>query len=276
MKQIFFTTMLLVCIVHHAALAQHASLQTLNQYKEYLIQYTGAGQTWPEGKPKSRYETLKRAFQEFEDNNMSTVVELGTTRSFVHGGIEGCLSDDTQYWTPENPANWDWGAGCFTRVVSECLAHTKPNIHTVDIERTHINRCKVVTKEFSHFIEYYVTSSEEFLQQCNFKVDLLYLDTGYLPPDEGMAQLHLREAKIIVERDLIAPGGLILIDDVRCQVQRSINGMSEYGKATLSLPYFLAHGFEIIEDGFQVLLRKKKSPQKNVLSKLKSIFKRNK
>jgi len=236
---------------------QYASLDKLKKYKEHLTEHTYANQAWPLGKPKSRYYTFKRAFKEFEENSMSTIVELGTTRSFVHGGLKGCNSNDERYWTPEDPTRWDWGAGCFTRMASECLAHTNPAIHTVDLARSHIMRCKVITKEFSHFIKYYVMSSEAFLRQCAFKIDLLYLDTGDITPIEPTAQLHLREAKIIVERDLIAPGGFILIDDVRNQTPKKFGEISDYGKAKYSLPYFLTHGFEIIEDEYQVLLRKK-------------------
>ena len=101
----------------------YQSTLKLNQYRAYLEHGTYDQQDWSsfKTKPLSRYETFKRAFEEFEKMNGNTIVELGTTRSFVHGGLAGCNSDDPQYWTPDNPERWDWGAGCFTRMVSECL-----------------------------------------------------------------------------------------------------------------------------------------------------------
>jgi len=171
---------------------------------------------------RAQRDTFKRAFEEFEKMDGHTIVELGTTRSFVHGGLVGCNSDDPQYWTPHNAERWDWGAGCFTRMVSECLEHTNPAISTIDLAASHIQRCKLITKDFAHHITYYVTSSEKFLSQCSFQIDLLYLDTGNMTPIEETAQLHLREAKIIVKRgdDLMKSGGLVLIDDVRNQTPK--------------------------------------------------------
>ena len=61
----------------------------------------------------------------------------------------------------------------------------------------------------------------------------------------------------MVERDLIAPHGLILIDDVKNGTPRKFGEISEYGKAKYSLAYFLEHDFEILMDEYQVLLRKK-------------------
>lgn len=236
----------------------YRSQEILKQYKAYLEIGTNEGQEWSyfKQKPKSRYYTFKRAFELFEQMHGSIIVELGTTRSFVHGGLHGCNSDDISYWEPENPKSWDWGAGCFTRMVSESLAHTHPVIHTVDIVKNHIERCKIITKDFKDLITYHVTSSEHFLRTFPLKIDLLYLDTGNMTPIEETAQLHLREAKIIIERDLIKKDGLILIDDVRHTTPKKFGEKSDYGKAKYSLPYLLAHGFEIIEDEFQVLLRK--------------------
>jgi len=240
-------------------LSWHLSTLKLNRYKTYLENGTYDHQDWSKlkRKPLSRYDTFKRAFEEFEKMNGHIIVELGTTRSFVHGALEGCNNSNPKYWTPDKPDRWDWGAGCFTRVVSECLEHVKPEIHTVDLEAAHINRCKLITQEFNHLISYHVTSSEAYLKHCRFQIDLLYLDTGDMTPIEPTAQLHLREAKIVVERDLIRSGGLILIDDVRNQTPKKFGETSDYGKAKYSLPYFLENGFEMVLDEYQILLRKK-------------------
>lgn len=231
----------------------------LDRYKEFLERGTLENQDWGSFTviPRSRYYTFKKAFESFEEQRGRVIVELGTTRSYVHGGSIGCNSDDTRYWTPDQPENWDWGAGSFTRVAAECLEHLKPSLYTVDLEERHINRCKLITAPFSYFMKYEVASSLDFLKRFPIKIDLLYMDTGDMTPIEPTALLSLEEARIVVRRDLIAPGGHILIDDVRNQTPKKYGETSELGKAKYSLPYLLENGFEIVEDEYQILLRKK-------------------
>lgn len=231
----------------------------LNKYRDYLEQGTYVGHDWSKYtvKPQSRYYTFKMAFEHFENNNGHMVVELGTSRSFVHGGLAGCNSDDIHYWTPQEPKNWDWGAGFFTRIVAESLAHLNPEIHTVDIVAAHIERCKIITAEFSDYISYHVISSVDFLKQCKpHSIDLLYIDTGDMTPIEPTALLQLEEAMVIINQDLLALNGIILIDDVRNQTPKQYGETSDLGKAKYSIPYFLEHGFEIMADEYQVILRK--------------------
>jgi hypothetical protein len=236
--------------------AQHVDL--LNQYQAYLTKGTYEGYDWTHisPQPASRYETFKIAFDHFVSTGGKTVVELGTTRSFTHGGLIGCNSDDSTHWTPHNPENWDWGAGSFTRMAAECLVHTNPVIHTVDLASSHIERCKTITQDFQNIMRYHVASSIDFLKTCPFKIDLLYLDTGDMTPIEPTAQLQLEEAMIIVERDLLNPDGYILIDDVRNQTPKLFGETSELGKAKYSIPYLLDHGFEIVANEYQVILKK--------------------
>lgn len=236
------------------------STTKLKKYKPFLIEHTYVGQNWSRFniKPKSRYFTFKKVFEWFEQNNGKVIVELGTSRSFVHGGLIGCNSDDPKYWTPNNPKNWDWGAGAFTRVASECLAHLNPTIHTVDIAAPHINRCKLITQEYKKNIRYHVASSVNFLKTLRPQsVDVIYMDTGNI--DEHAARLHLAEAKVIVRKNILKPNGIILIDDVRNQNFKRLdkNFNSDFGKAKYSIPYLLEHGYEIVADEYQVILIKK-------------------
>lgn len=233
--------------------------RVLDRYQDLLEHGTLDHQDWSsfDVVPKSRYHTFKRAFELFEEKKGKIIVELGTTRSYVHGGLVGCNSDDSRYWTPNQPENWDWGAGSFTRVAAECLEHLNPIFYTVDLAVSHINRCKVITAPFSHFMKYEVASSLDFLRRFPGKIDLLYMDTGDMTPIEPTALLSLEEAKIVVQRNLIVPGGLILIDDVRNQTPKQYGDTSGLGKAKYSLPYLLANGFEIVENEYQILLRKK-------------------
>ena len=231
----------------------------LDKYKDYLEQGTYEGQDWSHytKKPQSRYYTFKMAFELFKHNNGYVVVELGTSRSFVHGGHPGCNLDDISYWTPQEPKNWDWGAGFFTRMVAECLSHLNPTIHTIDIVLAHIERCKIITADLNKYLVYHVASSVDFLKTCAPQsIDLLYVDTGDMTPIEPTALLQLEEAMVIVEQNLLVPNGIILIDDVRNQTPKAYGETSELGKAKYSIPYFLAHGFEIIADEYQVMLQK--------------------
>ncbi len=232
----------------------------LHPFREFLEAGTYEGQDWSsfEARPLSRYETFKMAFVTFAVHGGRTLVELGTSRSFVHGGLPGCNSDDVAYWTPDKPADWDWGAGFFTRMAAISLSFLNPQIHTVDLCQNHIARCKIMTEDYQEILNYHVSSSVDFLNtwQGEETIDLLYLDTGDMTPIEPTALLQLEEAKIVVERNLIAPRGQILIDDVRNQTPKKFGEMSELGKAKYSLPFLLDNGFEIIADGYQVLLQK--------------------
>ncbi len=233
----------------------------LAPYKNFLQQGTYEGTDWSQlpRVPASRYESFKVTFEYLAAmNHPLVIVELGTSRSFNHGGLIGCNSDDTSYWMPYNPATWDWGAGFFTRMAALALANYPVTIHTVDLVSAHINRCKYMTSDFP-YIRYHVSDSVIFLKKCHFPsgIDLLYLDTGDMTPLEPTARLQLEEAKVIVERNLIAPQGYILIDDVRNQTPKKFGETSDLGKAKYSLPFFLENGFELVMDEYQVLLRRK-------------------
>ncbi len=238
------------------------SINTLNKYSNYLEKaiyyYIPKEQfiRYFNRVPLSRYHTYKYVFCHFEKNNFKNIVELGTSRSFVDGRFEGCNMDDIKYWEPNNPEKWDWSAGCFTRVASICLGHIKDlKLNTVDIEQSHINRCKYMNKDCNNII-YNTSSSEDFLKSYDGKIDLLYLDTGDMTPIETTAQLHLREVKIIVERDLISKNGIILIDDIRSTVPYQQGVDIDMGKGYLSIPYLLENGFILKMDEYQTVLIK--------------------
>ena len=69
----------------------------------------------------------------------------------------------------------------------------------------------------------------------------------------------MREAKIIVEKDLLSDNGIILIDDVKSVVPKKFGEKSDLGKAKYSIEYFLENGYEILMEGYQYILKKKKS-----------------
>ncbi len=260
--RLLISMILFICGALNAQTPQELMEHTLARYETYIREGTYGGEDvvcWYGRTPASRFETFYFAFTQFIANEGKVIVELGTTRSFVHGGLVGCNSDNPIYWTPDQAQNWDWGAGCFTRVAAECLAHVKPQLHTIDIAWDHIERCKIITQPFADFIQYHVCSSLDFLQTCDFShgIDLLYIDTGDMTPIEPTAQLQLAEAEVICERNLMAKNGLVIIDDVRNATPKRFGESSNLGKAKYSLPYLLEHGFEIVSDEYQVVLRKK-------------------
>ena len=210
--------------------------------------------------PKTRVHTFRYCLEFIASlTHPASIVELGTCRSFVDGRFPGCNSSNPHFWQPENPSVWDWSAGHFTGVFSEC---TPPDtmLKTVDLEHSHIERCKLMTSNHATKITYIVSSSEDFINSCAAEsVDLLYLDTGDVNPVEPTAQLHLREAKLIVKNNILKDNGIILIDDVKNLTSKNdAKEESNYGKAKYSIPFFLENGYEIVIDEYQVILKKKK------------------
>jgi len=233
----------------------------MEQYKEYMDgafapYYTDEQFIESYGRiPKFRYDTFKYCWDWIQEKELKTIVELGTSRSFVDGKYPGCNSDDVKFWEPDNPEIWDWSAGCFTRVFGELIQGTGIDLITVDLMSTHIARSRAMTQDLEN-IEYFSMSSEEFLTSGDGQIDFLYMDTGDVTPIEPTARLHLRESEILVENDLISDNGLILIDDVR-NIQSKSQDPSDYGKAKYSIPYLQENGFEVIMDEYQVLLQRK-------------------
>jgi hypothetical protein len=195
----------------------------------------------------ARYKTFLDAFNTFIAIGGRTVVELGTTRSFVSGDQPGCLTNDAKYWRPDDPSRWDWGAGMFTKM---CAVHLKDHgalIHSVDVSEQAIEISKVVTADEAAMITYHHSRSEDFLNLFSEPIDLLYMDTD--ETGHGADRLHLREAAIVLERQLLSPRGIVLIDDVTFKDQTS-------SKGGLSIPLFLENGFRIRTIGLQAVLQR--------------------
>jgi hypothetical protein len=225
------------------------AVRRLRPYAALLERHTD----WADAE-SSRFASFAFAFRNFQLTRRRTVVELGTMRSFVHGGLEGCNEDDSHYWRPDAPERWDWGAGCFTLLAALCLSGAE--IHTVDVAASHIDRCRVMTSEHAQRIRYHVCDSVEFLRSWQpGTLDLVYLDTGDMWPVEPTARHQLEEARVICEERLLSHDGLLLIDDVGNPTPRRLGDESAYGKAKYALPYLLEHGFEVAFEGYQVALR---------------------
>lgn len=254
----------------------------LNKYKEFLDAGTNEGLRYND-ETKSRFVSFSKCLELLNKqltakNIEPMILELGTCRSFVDGKFEGCNSDDKKYWQPNNPEFWDWGAGCFSILMRLCLPNA--NIVTLDLIPSHLERCKhmhstlapgtenkiVNCIEYPNgtFTRFSYNDSVDFLT-TNGKnnpqnADLIYIDTGDMWPIQPTCELQLAEAKAIVENDILAPGGIILIDDVLNGTPREQGDVNnKLGKSELSIPYLLANGFEIVFEGYQYILQKKLS-----------------
>jgi hypothetical protein len=191
--------------------------------------------------PKS-YELI---LENMKDDECYTIVELGSSRSFVNGGVPGCLVPSFIYWNPNEPKNWDWGAGIFTKVFSENLRGKNFKLYTID---PHSNANFVVSTMCKDNTDVIVCldNSTNFLNNFKGKIDFLYMD--HMDICEEACNRHLIDAKIVVEKDLMSKNGLILIDDVGTD--------NTHSKSKYSLPFLLENGYTQVLHDYQVLLRK--------------------
>lgn len=223
----------------------------IEQYKSLLDHNTNDGMGYVD-ESKSRYQSFKRCLDYLSTVTNPKVLELGTSRSFVGGAFVGCNSDDPKYWNPNDFSKWDFGAGVFTIIFGQAGV----NLTTVDLAHDHIKRCKTMTDSLNIKCNHVVSDSIRFLKNTVMKYDLIYLDTGDMFPIEPAEDLQLEEAKIVVERKLLAPGGLLLIDDVLNHTPRSLGKAdNKFGKSTKSLPYLLDNGFKLTFEGYQYILQ---------------------
>jgi hypothetical protein len=86
-------------------------------------------------------------------------------------------------------------------------------------------------------------------------IDVLYLDAWDYDPDDLRRRghlhseaMHLRAMKAAEKH--IPPGGLVLVDDMLC------NDTTMVGKGTRVIPWLAERGWECMEQGWQVLMRK--------------------
>lgn len=226
----------------------------LETYKDLLDKGSFEGLRY-EDPSKSRYVSFNICLEFLEKRKDASVLELGTSRSFVDGKFEGCNSDDLKYWNPRDFSKWDWGAGCFTIIFGQLAKYD--SLITVDLIDSHIRRCRAMTNTLNIKCHHIVSDSIRFLSGTDKKFDLIYLDTGDMWPIESTCNLQLRESEIIVNRDLLKEGGLILIDDVLNGTPRDMGDLNnKLGKSEKSIPYLESKGFKKIFEGYQYILSK--------------------
>lgn len=209
----------------------------IEKYKKYLTD-----------EQFNRYETFVMARDLFDKINGQTILELGTTRSFVGGAYPGCLSDDEKYWEPNSPEKWDWGAGAFTLVFAEQYFNTNVKITTLDINASHLFRCKTMVDRFNN-VEFVCSDSESYLKKLSPEsIDFIYQDTADC--DEYGCYVHQREAEIVVNNNILKSNGILLIDDHQ-NFDKNLPSKAKY-----SLRVYKEAGYKILLEGKQLLLQK--------------------
>jgi hypothetical protein len=210
-----------------------------------------------------RHPSVALAFEHIVDKKSPVIVELGSSRSYVSGGNEGCMDDDPKYWNPNRPERWDWGAGIFSRVCAEIIAGSDASLHSVDPSPKAMRIASTITGGIGANISFHQTTSTEFLRSLSEPIDLLYMD-HHETCEEG-AVLHRSDSELIVEQGILALDGVILIDDVHVHgpvregataLLREVAGKDElhFGKGKYSIPYLREKGFRILFEGYQVVM----------------------
>ena len=187
-----------------------------------------------------RTNTFKQAWQCIKDKNNLVIVELGTSRSFKSWGI----SSDIKDWHPYNPERWAWSDGCFTKLFADNLDGKKYTIYTIDPCPNAIKVVKTMIGE-NNKVKILQMKSSDFLNNFNQKIDLLYMD--HLESGEEACKVHLQDAKIVIEKDLMKDDGIILIDD--CPE-------GQIGKGKYSIPYLIQNNYHKLLHQYQMVLKK--------------------
>jgi hypothetical protein len=197
-----------------------------------------------------RKNTFNKSFELIKPKILSerkyTIVELGTSRSFVTGGERGCMNSDPKYWQPNNPKIWDWGAGIFTKVFLDNLDGENIIMYTIDPSDSAISIVNTMcggNKNLNIVKDY----SSNFLNNYNGKIDFLYMD--HMESSEEACRQHLEDIKIVIEHDLMSADGIILVDDVGDNITHT--------KGKYSIPYLIENGYEKLIHEYQVLLRRR-------------------
>ena len=151
-----------------------------------------------------RTNTFNKAYEYIKDKKDIVIVELGTSRSFTSWGI----SNDVNDWNESNPECWAWSDGCFTRLFADNLYDNNYTIYTIDPCSQAIKVVKTMIGE-NNRVKILQMTSTDFLNNFNDKIDLLYMD--HLESGEEACQVHLTDAKIVIEKELMKDDGVILI-----------------------------------------------------------------
>ena len=166
---------------------------------------------------------------------------------------------------PENYEEWDWGAGVFTVVLAQLLEEANANpamidFCTIDSSQQACYISSVMTENFE-FVNVFHCTSEQALSGTVDRWDVIYMDTADFGDEQhlinAVGPLHLSEAQLIVETDILKADGLILIDDVKNSSPSKVSmlpAIAGLGKSFLSIPYLKEQGFKVTYEGYQFVM----------------------
>ena len=176
--------------------------------------------------PKNiRFSSFYKSLSFAKSRNLKIFVETGTSR-----GINKLFF--------LNKLNWKDGMS--TLLFAEYVSLNDGKLFSCDLSKRNIDNAKKFTKKFIKYITFVNEDSVYYLNNINFKIDFLYLDSldGHDPAKSSQHQLN--EAKTAINK--LHKNSLVLLDD---------KGL----KTTKSLAFFLKNKFKIInETNEQILL----------------------
>jgi predicted O-methyltransferase YrrM len=155
-----------------------------------------------------------------------------------------------------------WGSqyreGYSTPFFAHLAARDGHNLYSIDINPELIPLNERILKAHGLLrdnIRLIAADGMEVLKNWNKgPIDVLYLDGWDYDPDDLRRRVHFWSEKMHLKAMRIAepripPGGLVLVDDMLHQV-------TMVGKGTRVIPWLAERGWECIEQGWQVLMRK--------------------
>ena len=176
--------------------------------------------------PKNiRFDSFHKSLSLAKSRNLKTFVETGTSRG-----------KNKLFFL--NKLNWKDGMS--TLLFAEYVSLNDGKLFSCDLSKRNIDNAKKFTKKFIKYITFVNEDSVYYLNNINFKIDFLYLDSldGHDPAKSSQHQLHEAETAI----NKLHKNSLVLLDD---------KGL----KTTKSLAFFLKNKFKIInETNEQILL----------------------
>mgnify|MGYP006118021947 CR=1 FL=1 len=176
--------------------------------------------------PKNiRYESFYKALSIAYKRNHKIIVETGTSRGKKKFFFF---------------SKFNWKDGMSTLIFAEFASHVKGKLYSCDLLKKNIDMAKNFTKLFNKKIIFVESDSVKFLENINFKIDFLYLDSfdGHNP--ELASKHQLNEIQVAIKK--LHDNSLVLLDD-------------KTSKSNLSLDFMLKNNFKILnESGNQILL----------------------
>ncbi len=163
-----------------------------------------------------RYVGFSEAFRLMEERKSHVIVETGCD-------IDGAQPNLFATWAKEN----------------------RGRLYVVDPSKDLLRACAKCARESINSMECLSEDPVVFLKSFPFQIDLLYLDSVQLFPNNPKhAQLyHLEELKAAMPH--FGPETIVMIDDC---------GLSGGGRGKLVIEYLISNGWKIVSHSYQVIL----------------------